>query len=169
MPNKNTNTQSSAGQALDDDRRDIAVLGDTDVRMLNRMAKRNGGEDPLEVSGDAITRQRKAAEGEGASESSVVPFHPLWCNAADCTQNGQIHYADPYTVTRGFDGDFDALDLRVQVVQFHFEGETFAQDPGVEIKVDGIISYLRRSDLDELIGTLKCAADDLDFIGGDGQ
>ncbi|MDN5551952.1 MAG: hypothetical protein L0G54_14660 [Brevibacterium sp.] len=42
--------------SLDDDRRDIAVLGDLDAKRLNRLAKRNRGADPFEVSGDAITR-----------------------------------------------------------------------------------------------------------------
>lgn len=43
---------------LDDDYRDIAVLGDLDAGHLNRMAKRNRGRDPFEVSGDAIARWR---------------------------------------------------------------------------------------------------------------
>lgn len=46
---------------LDDDRRDIAVLGDLDAARLNRMARRNRGADPLEVSGDALARTQKTA------------------------------------------------------------------------------------------------------------
>lgn len=42
--------------ALDDDRRDIAVLGDLDAKQLNRLALRNRGKNPFEVSGDAIAR-----------------------------------------------------------------------------------------------------------------
>lgn len=41
---------------LDDDRRDIAVMHDLDAKHLNRMAKRNRGRNPFEVSGDAIRR-----------------------------------------------------------------------------------------------------------------
>lgn len=52
----NTISQSTAEDRLDDDRRDIAVLGDLDVKRLNRMAVRNHGADPFEVSGDAIAR-----------------------------------------------------------------------------------------------------------------
>lgn len=44
--------------SVDDDRRDIHVTGDIDARQLNRMAQRSRGEDPLEISGDAIARVR---------------------------------------------------------------------------------------------------------------
>lgn len=44
--------------ALDDDYRDIAVMYDVDAKMLNRMAQRNRGRNPLEVSGDAIAKWR---------------------------------------------------------------------------------------------------------------
>lgn len=48
--------------SLDDDRRDIAVMHDLDAKRLNRMAKRNHGRDPFEVSGDAIARWRTGNE-----------------------------------------------------------------------------------------------------------
>lgn len=44
--------------ALDDDRRDVAVMYDVDAKMLNRMAKRNRGRNPFEVSADAIAKWR---------------------------------------------------------------------------------------------------------------
>lgn len=43
---------------LDDDYRDVAVMADVDAKMLNRMAKRNRGRNPFEVSGDAIAKWR---------------------------------------------------------------------------------------------------------------
>ncbi|WP_193086455.1 hypothetical protein [Brevibacterium aurantiacum] len=57
----NNSPQSNASR-LDDERRDIAILGDVDARMLNRMAKRNRGRNPFEVSGDAIAVQREAGD-----------------------------------------------------------------------------------------------------------
>lgn len=48
--------------ALDDDYRDIAVMYDVNAKMLNRMAKRNRGNNPLEISGDAIARWRDKHE-----------------------------------------------------------------------------------------------------------
>lgn len=56
MNTMNDTAQSTAEDRLDDDRRDIAVLGDLDAKQLNRLALRNRGKNPFEVSGDAIAR-----------------------------------------------------------------------------------------------------------------
>lgn len=93
----------------DDDRRDIAVLGDVDAKMLNRMARRNRGADPFEVSGDALARQTKNDAGDPAknptsaatntettikeqntmSSTSIISdpaldVHRDWCEPANC-------------------------------------------------------------------------------------
>lgn len=93
----------------DDDRRDIAVLGDVDAKMLNRMARRNRGADPFEVSGDALTRQTKNDAGDPAKNPTsaatnteptikeqetmstntiisdlALKVHRGWCEAANC-------------------------------------------------------------------------------------
>lgn len=47
-----------SAEELDDDRRDVAVLADVDAHLLNRMAQRNRGRNPFEVSGDAIAKWR---------------------------------------------------------------------------------------------------------------
>lgn len=59
---------------LDDDRRDIAVMGSESAWELNRLAHRNHGADPLPISGDAITRHENGI-GSPAKNSPDAEEH----------------------------------------------------------------------------------------------
>lgn len=78
---------------IDDDRRDIALMGDIDAKQLNRMAKRNHGRNPFEVSADAITRHAKNGTGSPAKNSpdadhqcQIIPKGNEMNNTSDSTK-----------------------------------------------------------------------------------
>ncbi|RBP64149.1 hypothetical protein DFO66_10721 [Brevibacterium sanguinis] len=61
---------------LDDDRRDVAVLGNLSAAKLNAMYERVPDDDPFEVSGDAIARHNNESGTGGPAKNSPDAADP---------------------------------------------------------------------------------------------